>query len=195
MRILLGLLWPLERVNTTVLAIGRVIATLLLVAMVCMILGQVFWRTVLNNAHNWTEEGARFGMLWMTGLMAPIAFRRGGFVAIDSLERALPLPASRILSLVLLLICAVVLWVMIDKGLNNHVGGLLGRGKSATLYLPFDWFGGERIRFHNAWAFSSLLVGCVLMLSVCVELVLRQTVTIMGGADRLSTLPDAEVVD
>ncbi|MFT7108343.1 MAG: TRAP-type C4-dicarboxylate transport system permease small subunit, partial [Yoonia sp.] len=83
MSVLFGLLWPLERFNTVVLAVGRIIAVIALAIMVALILGQVFFRYVLSDAPNWTEEGARFGMLWMTGLMAPLAFRMGGFVSID----------------------------------------------------------------------------------------------------------------
>ena len=89
MSVLFGLLWPLERINSVLLAIGKVIAIAALAIMVCLILGQVFFRYILNDAPNWTEEAARFGMLWMTGLMAPLAYRMGGFVGIDMLERAL----------------------------------------------------------------------------------------------------------
>jgi TRAP-type transport system small permease protein len=78
MAVLFGVLWPLERLNTGILALCRVIAILALVMMVCLILGQVFFRYVLDDAPAWTEEGARFGMLWMTGLMAPLAYRQAG---------------------------------------------------------------------------------------------------------------------
>ena len=84
MSVLFGALWPLERINNVLLGIGRVIAIIALAVMVCLILGQVFFRYVLNDAPNWTEEAARFGMLWMTGLMAPSAMRMGGFVALHS---------------------------------------------------------------------------------------------------------------
>lgn len=108
-----------------------------LIAMVCFILVQVFMRYVLNDAPNWTEEAARFGMLWMTGLMAPIAYRQGGFVAIDMAERALTPMLSALLSLSLLIMSFAVLLVMWDKGLNNHVDSLSGRGCSSTLRWPF----------------------------------------------------------
>ena len=137
MSVLFGLLWPLERFNTAVLAIGRIIAVIALAIMVALILGQVFFRYVLSDAPNWTEEGARFGMLWMTGLMAPLAFRMGGFVSIDMLERALPRLISGILSLVLLTIMFWVLLVAWERGLNNHVDTLSGRGCSSSLRWPF----------------------------------------------------------
>ena len=131
MSVLFGLLWPLERINSAVLAIGRIIAIAALAIMVCLILGQVFFRYVLNDAPNWTEEGARFGMLWMTGLMAPLAYRLGGFVAIDMLESALSRTLASILSLVLMAITMWVLLIAWERGLNNHVDTLSGKGCSA----------------------------------------------------------------
>ena len=132
MSVLLALLWPLERLNTGLLTIGRAIAVVALAIMVCLILGQIFWRYALNDAPNWTEEAARFGMLWLTGLMAPLAYRQGGFVAIDIVERALPRIIASILTLLLLGISLWVLAIAWDKGLNNHIDTLSGRGCSSS---------------------------------------------------------------
>lgn len=193
MPVLFGLLWPLQRFNTAILAIGRVIAICALAVMVCLILGQVFMRYVLNDAPNWTEEGARFGMLWMTGLIGPMAYRRGGFVAIDMLERALPRILSGLLMLVLLAITLWVLVIMWDRGLNNHVNSLSGRGTSASLRLPLDWFGGEQVKFRNSWMFASLWVCVNLLILVNLELIIRQLITLFGGGDKLTPLAEANM--
>ncbi len=194
MAVLFGLLWPLQRVNDVVLAIGRAIAIAALAIMVCLILAQIFFRYAIGDALNWTEEAARFGMLWMVGLMAPLAYRLGGFVAIDMLERALPRRLSAILTLILLTIALVVLVFMADKGINNHVDSLSGRGASSTLRLPLDWFGGERIRFRNAWAYASLVTGVLLSILVSVELMLRQLIVALGSGAKLKPLrPDEEI--
>ena len=87
---LLAVMTPLRLVNEAVLALGRAIGIVAVAAMVIAILVQVFFRYALNNALPWPDEAARFCMLWMTGLMAPTAFRRGGFVAIDTVVRLLP---------------------------------------------------------------------------------------------------------
>ncbi|WP_386681098.1 TRAP transporter small permease [Loktanella sp. R86503] len=194
MPVLFGVLWPLQRLNTGLLAVGRTIAVALLAAMVCFILGQVFFRYVLNDAPRWTEEAARFGMLWMTGLMAPVAYRQGGFVAIDMVERALPRIAAGILTLTLLAVSLWVLCVMWDRGLNNHVFSLSGRGTMPSLRIPLDLLGGESIKFKNQWMFASLFVGVTLLILVNIELMLRQTITLLGGADRLKPLADKTVM-
>ena len=79
---LLAVLAPLSFVNEHLLRLVRGIGAVAMALMVVAILIQVFFRYVLNNALPWPDEAARFFMLWMTGLMAPTAFRRGGFVAI-----------------------------------------------------------------------------------------------------------------
>ena len=94
----------LEKVNTFFLRIGRQFAWIAIFLMVVVIMIQVFFRYVLNNALPWPDEVARFLMLWMTGLIAPSAYRWGGFVSIDMLERFLPKIISTFLTLFLLII-------------------------------------------------------------------------------------------
>ncbi len=192
MSVLFGLLWPLERFNTAILAIGRIIAVIALAIMVTLILGQVFFRYVLSDAPNWTEEGARFGMLWMTGLMAPLAFRMGGFVSIDMLERALPRLVSGILTLLLLSIMMWVLLIAWERGLNNHVDTISGRGCSSSLRWPFGFeFGKCGEKFQNNYQYASLWVGVNLLILVNAELIIRQLIKLLGQGDRLKALaPD-----
>lgn len=193
MAILFGVLWPLERLNAGLLALGRWIAVGALVAMVGFILLQVFMRYALNDAPNWTEEAARFGMLWMTGLMAPLAFRMGGFVSIDMLERALPRVVSGLLTLLLL---GIALWVLViawERGLNNHVDSLSGRGCSSSLRWPFGFeYGKCGNKFQNNYQYASLWVGVNLLILVNIELIIRQIIKLLGAGDRLKPLSAEE---
>ena len=72
---MLALLRPIASLNTVILRLARQIAWMALAVMVLVILAQVFFRYVLNNALPWPDEAARFLMLWMTALMAPSAMR------------------------------------------------------------------------------------------------------------------------
>ena len=194
MKVLLGVLWPLERLNTGLLTVGRWIAIIALAIMVCLILGQIFFRYIVNDAPNWTEEAARFGMLWLTGLMAPLAYRQGGFVAIDIVERALPKLASALLTFVLLIIALWVLLIAWDKGLNNHIDTLSGRGCSSSLRWPFGIEIGKcKAKFANQYQYASLWVGVNLLILVNIELLIRQVITLMGGEDKLKPLADEEM--
>lgn len=189
MTLILALLSPLSTVNKFLLRIGRGIGAVAIALMVIAILIQVFFRYILNNALPWPDEAARFCMLWMTGLMAPTAFRRGGFVAIDMLAFALPRTVANALNLVLLLLSLIVLIVAVQIGWSE-VTGFGGRFTTASLYVPISLDFAEWLRVPRSWMMASLLVGVILLLSVNIELLLRSFASLFGGDDRL---PDIEV--
>ena len=181
MGMLLAVLAPISVVNAFVLKIGRGVGIAAIAVMVVAILIQVVARYVFNNALPWPDEAARFCMLWMTGLIAPTAFRRGGFVALDMISGFMSSRVSAVLSLILLLISGLILFVAVQIGWGE-VTGFGGRFATASLYLPtFDgWF-----RIPRSWMMLSLLVGVFLLLSVNIELILRSIVQMLGGKDRL----------
>ena len=189
MAILLGLLSPFQLFNDVVLRIGRGIAIICIGLMVVAILLQVFFRYVLGNALPWPEEAAIFLMLWMTAVIAPSAYRRGGFVALEIVTAALPKQVAAALSLVLLLIAGTVLAIGAQMGLGEMTS-LAGKFKSASLKYPtFD--GWEKM--PNSWQIASLVTGLILLFIVNIELILRNLITLVGGEDRLRSLLDTEL--
>lgn len=190
---LLGILRPLQFLNDHVLRLGRGIAIVAIALMVFCILLQVFMRYVLNNALPWPEEAARFLMLWMTGLIAPSAYRRGGFVSIDMLQMALPARAAALLQLALLLLATIVLVVGLQLGIKHVNSGWLFR--SSSLYVPMELIGQKGFKLKLAWMYMSLYVGLILLLAVNAELILRSLITLMGGEDKLRPLMDTELIE
>ncbi len=191
MGLLLGILKPLQMVNDVVLRLGRGIGILAIALMVICILLQVVMRYVFNNALPWPEEAARFLMLWMTGLMAPSAYRRGGFVAIEMLEPMLPRRFGAALALVLLALSGLVLWMGLQLGLKHVNSGWLFA--SSSLYVPMEVIGQKGFKLKLAWMYLSLYVGLILLLVVNVELILRALVRMLGGEDRLRPQMHAEL--
>ena len=175
----------LSQLNTIVLRIGRQFAWICLALMVLSIVLQVFFRYVVGNALPWSEEAARFLMLWMTGIVAPSAYRWGGFVAIDMLPRALGRVPAHILNLAILAFALLVLIVGIKIG-YSEVTGFGGKFKSPSLKLPPEWFG-KAIAMPKAYMFASLWICCILMTLVNIELILRN---IIGLIDSDADLPD-----
>lgn len=192
MSLLQGLLWPLQTWNDTVLRLGRWISIVAIGLMVVAILVQVFFRYILNNALPWPDEAARFMMLWMTGLMAPMAYRQGGFVAIDMLGEALPKGLGTALSLVLLCISAFVLAFAVPIGLGE-LTGFSAKFNTASLYIPTALDFSEWFRVPRWWMMLSLFVGVVLLLIVNIELILRTLITMLGGTVKNLT-PDGEIM-
>lgn len=187
---LLAIARPLATLNESVLKIGRAIGMAAMVVMVAAILIQVFFRYVLNNALPWPDEAARFCMLWMTGLMAPTAFRRGGFVAIDMLVVALPRGIALLLTLVLLCLSLLVLTFAVNIGWSE-VTGFGGRFATAALYVPTSFGFDEWYRVPRSWMMLSLFLGVVMLFAVNVELILRNVISLLGGADELPVIPFA----
>ncbi len=183
---MLALLRPLAWVNTQVLRVGRNVAWVCLATMVVVILLQVFFRYALNNALAWPDEAARFLMLWMTGLMAPSAYRWSAFVAIDMLPQALPRVPGQLLMLVILILSLGVLFVGVQHGWD-HTMGFGGRFKSSSLRIPLEWFGMETIKVQLRYMYGSLLVCMILLISINIELILRNLISLFD--------PDAELPD
>lgn len=205
MALLKSLLWPFQAWNDAVLPIGRWIAIVAIGLMVLVILAQVFFRYILNSALPWPDEAARFLMLWMTGLLAPMAYRRGGFVAIDMLKEALPAVLGGLLTLVLLLISGAVLAVAVSIGWNE-ITGFAGRFATSSLFIPGNGTGfcevvgakgvGETTwcRVPRSWMMASLFVGVVLLFIVNVELILRTLISFLGGEVKDLAPPEEEIM-
>lgn len=189
MNAIIGIVKLLAVVNEQLLRLGRGIGAVAIALMVAAILVQVVFRYVLNNALPWPDEAARFCMLWMTGLMAPTAFRRGGFVAIQMLERVLPTLIARGLNIALLLVSLLVLCVAVKIGWGE-VTGFGGKFKTAALYIPTDMSFENWHRVPRSWMMASLFVGVVLLTMVNVELILRNFATLLGGGPRLPLIPE-----
>jgi TRAP-type C4-dicarboxylate transport system permease small subunit len=183
MTVILALLRPLAAINTLLLRMGRNFAWVAMGLMVLVIILQVFFRYILGNALAWPDEGARFLMLWMTAMIAPTAYRWGGFVSIEMIKDLLPGRVAGFLGLLLLAVSLTVLVYGFQLGLNHVKSGWLFN--SSSLKLPLEFAGLGLVRVKLAWMYMSLPVGLALMTLVNIELCLRE---IAGLID-----PDAEL--
>jgi TRAP-type transport system small permease protein len=190
---LLALCNGLGFVNGALLAVGRWIGAICLGLMVLAILAQVFYRYVLNNALPWPEEASRFLMLWSTGLMAPTAFRRGGFVAIDMVVRMLPRAVATLLSVFLMGVTILVLWIALGIGWSE-VTGIGGRFETDSLWIPASLDFSVWMKVPKSWMMASLLVGVALLLAVAIELALRNLYALIRGPEGLRDIPDTVVL-
>tara|TARA_B100000401_G_scaffold270939_1_gene184726 strand:- start:637 stop:1230 length:594 start_codon:yes stop_codon:yes gene_type:complete len=171
----------LEIINTFNLRIGRQLAWIAILLMVIVIIIQVFFRYVLNNALPWPDEVARFLMLWMTGLIAPTAYRWGGFVSIDMLERFLPKILSSLLIFTILLISLIVLLIGFEMGLKHINAGWIF--SSSSIKIPYSLIGGKTEAMKLAWMYMSLPVGIFLLILVNFELLLRNILSLTSKVD------------
>jgi TRAP-type C4-dicarboxylate transport system permease small subunit len=75
-----------------------ILLALMLAALVGSLGWQVFGRYVLDRAPSWSEELARFLMVWITMLGAAAVMRREGHIAVTALPDALGRGARRALA-------------------------------------------------------------------------------------------------
>jgi TRAP-type C4-dicarboxylate transport system permease small subunit len=107
-------------------------------AVMAVVVGwNVFARQFGSGSLPWSDEVARYSMIWLTFLGGGLALREGAHVAISNAQEALPDPAQRLVRWVILLMLfaffAFMVWVGIDYMNRMSVQ------KSAALRLPMKW--------------------------------------------------------
>ncbi|MFN3362467.1 TRAP transporter small permease [Allorhizobium sp. NPDC080224] len=174
----------LGRLNAAVLTVGLWLGAGALGIMLVFILVQVFFRYVLGNALPWSEEGSRFLMLWMTGLMVPTAFRQGGFVAITMILDIFPRLIGGIINLLFLVLTAVLLYVAMRIGWAE-VTGLGGRFAMPAIAVPTSLDLSTWMKVPRGWMMASLATGVTMMFVVSIELILRNLIELTGHQQKL----------
>ena len=83
MKILKNIYFCVKSFNNISLSICQ-FTTIIIVSLIFIIVcAGVFWRYVLNDSLSWSEETAKFLMVWMVFTASPIGLSTGGHAAID----------------------------------------------------------------------------------------------------------------
>lgn len=96
---------------------GWLLAALLLV-MTVLISWQVFARYVMGASLTFSEEVARFSMVWLTMLGAAYAYRHGSLIAVTVLSEIAGGRFARGLRLLVAVISCIFAWVLLKEGFN-----------------------------------------------------------------------------
>jgi TRAP-type transport system small permease protein len=115
---------------------GIVGVFLMAAILVIMTLG-VFFRYVLNDSLTWSEELARYGLVYATFIGGAVAARRRSHIRVTFLENLLPQSLTRWLErlqdLVTLVFAVYVAWLAIQ------ISGILSSTRSAAMHLPMHY--------------------------------------------------------
>ncbi len=122
----------------------------------------VFWRYALNDALAWSEESAKFLMVWLVFIGAPIALARGGHAAIDALPEALPPRAGQLVYACAYAVVIAFVLVLIDQGTRFAWNARVQHTPTTGISM--------------AYVFAAMPVGGVLMLLIAAEHMLRSVV-------------------
>ncbi len=85
-------------------------------SMAMLVAVQVFARYVLNHSLFWSEELARYLLVWLTFLGATVAYHRGVHPGVDALTAHLPPAARRMSRVAVLLVSMGLFGVMVVSG-------------------------------------------------------------------------------
>lgn len=106
----------LRRINHYSLLGCEWLTVALVAAIAVIVCAGVFWRYVLNDALAWSEETAKFLMVWMVFVASPIALAQGSHAAIDALPAALPARARDALFAFIHLLILGFIYILITQG-------------------------------------------------------------------------------
>lgn len=106
-------------------------------AMVAVVLAATFYRYVLNAPISWSEELARYLMIWIGLVGASVTLRHGEHIRITALRDRLPAPIRLVGDLMVAALIGWFLWVMMVEGWAAAERG--ARQVSPALRVPMMW--------------------------------------------------------
>jgi TRAP-type C4-dicarboxylate transport system permease small subunit len=108
----------LSRISDFLNRICEVALIILLAAMAVVVFLQVLFRYLLHLPLFWTEEFARYCLVWASLLGAAIALKRGEHIAVTFLLDTLPKRAAGVLTMVAQVSVMLILTVMVWGGIK-----------------------------------------------------------------------------
>ena len=123
----------------------------LVAVMTAVIILQVFFRYVLKGSLPWSEELARYLMIWVTFVGASIGVKRGAHIGVEVLVMALPKNVQTIVKYVGGIITIIFCIVVFGASLGILHRQIVGNQISPAMRIPM-W-----------WAYGAIPAGTLLM--------------------------------
>jgi TRAP-type C4-dicarboxylate transport system permease small subunit len=117
----------------------RWICIILSGAVFILVMAQILFRYVIKVSAPWTEEAARYLMIWMALLAAGLAFQKGQHFNIDFVTSRLPAHAQRRISLLTAFLTSIFILCIIIWGVPFATLGFftVSPGLEITMFLPY----------------------------------------------------------
>jgi len=107
---------PIDRLSRRTNAVVEQSLLGLGILMIGIVAAQVFFRYVLNHSLFWSEELARYILVWLTFLGASVAYRRGTHPRIDLFSSRLGTRGARAMRVIAHLVAMVFFGVLVIYG-------------------------------------------------------------------------------
>ena len=126
----------LKKLDTTISSIEDCILALLLGLMSLAVLSQIIFRNFLGSSLPWSEELARFCMVWIVFFSVGAGIKDGAHMGVDAIVNILPIKFRFFVVLLAKIIMAALCVVFFFLSLQLTIA-LFGTGqKSATMLIP-----------------------------------------------------------
>lgn len=136
-----SLQYAVGRASQLCFHLGRGLILGCMVAMSTAIIAQVFGRYVFHRSIPWSEELARYLMIWMSLVGASVAFRQGSHVAITFLRDRLRGERRRIVDLLGMAVIGIFLYILILEGMG--LARMFMEQKSPAMGISMVWAHGS----------------------------------------------------
>lgn len=133
------------------------LAFLIFWSLAAIVFAQFFTRYVMNDSLAWTEEIARYGLMWVTFVGAAIVVRKNAHIAVEVLLHFVPKPVAR------------AMLVLIDLVKLTFLGLLAWFGITITERMDMQRM--TIIELPMSIVYGGIAVGCFMMLARQVQIV------------------------
>ena len=172
--LLAGVISALTWVNVSLGRVFRFLAWIIIAAMTAIVIVAVFFRYVLNDSLTWSEDVTLMLAIWMAFMVAPIAYRIGSNVALDTITRLLSPLIARIFSLAIHILILAMLVVLLDESLS-----MIGRSRIRANTVPIQM----------KYVYGIMPFSFVCMMLAGLELALRDILGIFRPDDEAAVHP------
>ncbi|WP_270181156.1 TRAP transporter small permease [Alkalihalobacillus sp. CinArs1] len=147
-----------------------VVLALLIMVMSAVIFYQVFSRFVLEDSLRWSEELARYIMVWSVFIGSALAIRKRDLISVDAIKELMSARARNILNIAVYLVSIVFLAILVNYGfvLVGNISAQLSPAMNISM----------------AWAYSAIPIGSLLMIINCVAVILEVILDLKGGSEQ-----------
>lgn len=108
----------MHQISNLINRLTEIILVIVLTAMAVAVFLQVIFRYVLNFPLFWTEEFARYCLVWSSLLGSAVAVKRGQHIAVTILLERFPPALRRVLNIIALISVAVILTIILWGGIQ-----------------------------------------------------------------------------
>ncbi|MEZ5825270.1 MAG: TRAP transporter small permease subunit [Geminicoccaceae bacterium] len=162
--------------NIRIGAVARIMSLSLMGIMLAIMVAAVFFRYVLNDSLVWSEDVLLMMAIWMTFAVAPIAYRVGSNVSLDTLSGRITGRSAHVLGFATHVLVMVLLVFLVIQ-----TAGFIERGWNIRA---------NTVPVQMAWIYMIMPTAFIAMLLVGAERALRDLVGIMDPLDDLALAPE-----